>query len=58
MTDDLDGGSADETVWFGLGDEQYEVDLSASHADDLRQAIAPFTTAGPGSPARSPRSRG
>jgi hypothetical protein len=41
-----------------LGDEQYEVDLSASHADDLRQAIAPFTTAGPGSPARSPRSRG
>jgi hypothetical protein len=46
MTDDLDGGSADETVSFGLGDDQYEVDLSASHADDLRQALAPFTTTG------------
>jgi Lsr2 len=45
-TTNCDDAIQDQTVSFGLGNVQYEVDLSASHADDLRQALAPFTTTG------------
>jgi hypothetical protein len=45
LVDDLDGGPADQTVQFGLGDEHYEVDLSGEHAAALRKALAPFAAA-------------
>jgi hypothetical protein len=42
LVDDLDGGSADETVTFGLDGNAYEIDLSQANADRLREALAPF----------------
>jgi hypothetical protein len=42
FTDDLDGGPADETVRFGIDGTQYEIDLSKTHADELRAALQPF----------------
>ena len=46
LTDDMDGGPADETVTFGLGSVVYEVDLSKKNADRLSKAIAPYIEAG------------
>jgi nucleoid-associated protein Lsr2 len=40
--DDLDGGPADETVRFGIGGAEYEIDLSKKNADALRELLAPF----------------
>jgi len=42
LEDDLDGSTADETVIFGLDGKEYEIDLSAAHATQLRDALAPF----------------
>ncbi|KAA9394135.1 Lsr2 family protein [Kocuria coralli] len=42
LEDDLDGGSADETIRFGLDGNSYEIDLSSANADKLRGAIRPF----------------
>jgi len=42
MTDDLDGGEADETVSFALDGSSYEMDLSVANAQTLRNAIAPY----------------
>ena len=42
LEDDLDGGPADETVRFGLGSAEYEIDLSAKNATALRRQLAPF----------------
>jgi hypothetical protein len=42
LEDDLDGGPADETVRFGLGSTEYEIDLSKKNAAAFRQKIAPF----------------
>ena len=42
MEDDLDGGPADETVRFGLGGAEYEIDLSKQNATALRRTLAPF----------------
>ena len=42
LEDDLDGGPADETVRFGIGGAQYEIDLSASNAAAFRRQLAPF----------------
>ncbi len=42
LIDDLDGGTADETVRFSLDGSQYEIDLSASNAARLRNALAEF----------------
>ncbi len=42
MTDDLDGGEADETVFFALDGSSYEMDLSVANAQTLRNAIAPY----------------
>ena len=44
LVDDLDGGSADETVRFGLDGVGYEIDLSADNAAELRSALERFTT--------------
>jgi hypothetical protein len=42
LEDDLDGGHAEETVRFGLGTVDYEIDLSAANASRLRAQLAPF----------------
>ena len=42
LEDDLDGGPADETVRFGIGGAQYEIDLSTSNAAAFRRQLAPF----------------
>jgi len=46
LEDDLDGGDAAETVKFGLDGVQYEIDLNSKNAGKLRDAIAPYVTAG------------
>jgi hypothetical protein len=42
LTDDLDGGDADETVMFALDGRSYEIDVSSANADRLRDALKPF----------------
>lgn len=45
LVDDLDGGTAEETVGFGLDGKSYEIDLSAANAGKLRDALAGFVAA-------------
>ena len=45
LIDELDGGEAEGTVRFGLDGVEYEIDLSAEHAEALRSALAPFISA-------------
>lgn len=40
LVDDIDGGSADETVVFGLDGATYEIDLSKKNAAKLRDEMA------------------
>jgi hypothetical protein len=57
LIDDLDGGQAESTLRFGLDGAEYEIDLSAKHAEALRKALEPYVTAGrraSGSVARRP----
>lgn len=42
LTDDFDGGNADETVEFSLDGKVYEVDLSKRNANALRKALQPY----------------
>ena len=42
LVDDLDGGSADETVRFGLDGVSYEIDLSSDNAAALRSSVERF----------------
>lgn len=42
LVDDLDGNDADETVTFGLDGVEYEIDLSAGHAQQLREALGVY----------------
>jgi len=42
LVDDVDGGTAEETVSFALDGTFYEIDLNADNAGDLRGALAPF----------------
>ncbi len=58
--DDLDGGEADGIVRFGLDGTEYEIDLNAEHAQQLRDALARYVSAArrvgrAGQPARSGR---
>ncbi len=43
--DDLDGSEAEGTVRFGLDGVEYEIDLNVSHAQELREALAPYVSA-------------
>jgi nucleoid-associated protein Lsr2 len=43
--DDLDGGEAEGTVRFALDGTDYEIDLSAEHAQELRDALARYVQA-------------
>jgi hypothetical protein len=45
LVDDLDGGSADENVKFGLDGANYEIDLSAANAAELRSSLERFVNA-------------
>jgi nucleoid-associated protein Lsr2 len=42
LEDDLDGGPAEETVRFGLGGAEYEIDLNKKNARAFRRQLAPF----------------
>jgi hypothetical protein len=42
LVDDLDGGTADETVTFSLDGVSYEIDLTHENAARLRDALAPY----------------
>ena len=42
LEDDLDGGPAAETVRFGLGGAQYEIDLSKKNASKFRKELSLF----------------
>lgn len=42
LVDDIDGGTADETVLFGLDGVNYEIDLTEKNAAELRAAFAPW----------------
>ena len=43
LIDDLDGGSATETVSFGLDGTKYEIDLNADNAAALRADLEKWT---------------
>jgi hypothetical protein len=42
LVDDVDGGSADETVSFALDGVHYEIDLSTRRASELRASMEPW----------------
>src|SRR3954447_26296405 len=42
LVDDLDGGSADETVSFSLDGVAYEIDLSDKNAAAFRDSLAQY----------------
>jgi hypothetical protein len=46
LIDDLDGSAAEDTVRFGLDGTEYETDLNAGHATELRNALARYAEAG------------
>ena len=46
LEDDLDGGPAEHTVTFALDGKDYEIDLSNSNAEKLREALRPYVATG------------
>jgi hypothetical protein len=42
LTDDIDGGDADETVYFSLDGKSYEIDVNSENAGRVRAALDPF----------------
>ncbi|MFB9378126.1 Lsr2 family protein [Kineococcus gynurae] len=46
LTDDVDGGAADQTVRFGLDGVDYEIDLSDDNAETLRRAYGLYVEHG------------
>jgi hypothetical protein len=40
LVDDIDGGTAEETVTFALDGVSYEIDLTADHASELRDSLS------------------
>jgi hypothetical protein len=55
LVDDLDGGSATETVAFSLDGATYEIDLSSKNANKLRESFAPYVDAARKSASRTGR---
>jgi Lsr2 len=45
LIDDLDGGTADTVVRFGLDGKAYEIDLSTANAEKFRTALARYVEA-------------
>jgi hypothetical protein len=63
LEDDLDGGTADETVRFSLDGVNYEIDLSEKNASKFRDDVAKYVgsgrrVGGRANRGRSGRSRG
>jgi hypothetical protein len=58
LIDDIDGGEAEGTVRFGLDGTGYEIDLSATHAAELRGALARYIAAGRKAPGTGSRRAG
>jgi hypothetical protein len=61
--DDIDGSEAEGTVRFALDGAEYEIDLNAEHADELRKALSRYVDAarrsgGGGNTARRPARNG
>ena len=56
LIDDITDESADETVEFSLDGVNFEIDLTTANAEKLREALAPYVTAGRRTSGR--RSRG
>jgi hypothetical protein len=60
LTDDIEGGDAEETVQFSLDGKFYEIDVNAANAARIRAAFKPFIEKGrlgqAGGRARPPRS--
>jgi hypothetical protein len=52
--DDIDGSASEGTVRFGLDGTEYEIDLNAEHAQQLRDALAAYVRVGPVGWRRSP----
>jgi hypothetical protein len=50
LVDDIDGSVLEvgegETVHFSVNGTSYEIDLSSAHAEELRQALEPYISAG------------
>jgi hypothetical protein len=46
LTDDMEGGDADETIQFALDGKSYEIDLNAANASKLRGALQPYVEKG------------
>jgi hypothetical protein len=42
LVDDLDGSDAETTIRFGLDGSEYEIDLNAAHARELRESLAVY----------------
>lgn len=63
LEDDLDGSEASETLNFSVDGTEYEIDLNADHASELRSALSRYTdvarktSGGRGRPARKSSSR-
>ena len=46
LLDDLDGSAAVETARFGVDGMNYEIDLNATHLDELRNAMSGYVSHG------------
>jgi hypothetical protein len=46
LTDDIDGGDAEETVYFSLDGKSYEIDVNPANAARVRAAFEPFIAKG------------
>lgn len=46
LVDDLDGGTAAETVRFAIDGRNYEIDLSTRNVGNIRKAFLPYISAG------------
>jgi hypothetical protein len=45
LEDDIDGSEASETLNFSVDGTEYEIDLNADHANELRSALSRYTNA-------------
>lgn len=57
LIDDIEGGSADETVRFGLDGVSYEIDLSDGNAAQLRESLSSYVSRARKATPRATRSR-
>lgn len=58
LVDDIDHSPADENLSFGLDGINYEIDLSAKNAQELRDALSKYIDAGRRVGGRAVRGRG